>query len=60
MRFLALWLILLATLNVARADDTVFKVGVATRDFIPAEPYDWRGAKTDALRAMIFRELDAP
>jgi len=26
----------------------VFKVGVTTRDFIPAEPYDWRGAKTHA------------
>jgi predicted dienelactone hydrolase len=54
MRFLALWLILLATLNVARADDTIFKVGVTTRDFIPAEPYDWRGAKTHALSAMIW------
>ena len=53
MRFLALSLILLAAANVARADD-VFKVGVATRDFIPADPYDWRGAKTHALRAMIW------
>src|SRR5262245_52063202 len=52
--FLALWLILLAAPNVARADDTVFKVGVTSRDFIPAEPYDWRGAKTHALRAMIW------
>jgi predicted dienelactone hydrolase len=54
MRSLALWLILLATPNVACADDTVFKVGVTSRDFIPAEPYDWRGAKTHALRAMIW------
>src|SRR5260370_37897797 len=53
MRFLALSLILLAAVNVARAD-AVFKVGVTTRDFIPAEPYDWRGAKTHALRAMIW------
>jgi len=53
MRFLALSLILLAAVNVARAD-AVFKVGVATRDFIPADPYDWRGAKTHALRAMIW------
>jgi predicted dienelactone hydrolase len=52
MRFLAAALILLAAVNVARAD--VFKVGVATRDFIPAEPYDWRGAKTHALRAMVW------
>jgi predicted dienelactone hydrolase len=54
MRSLALWLILLAALDVACADDTVFKVGVTTRDLIPAEPYDWRGAKTHALRAMIW------
>jgi predicted dienelactone hydrolase len=54
MRFLALWLILLATPNVARADEAVFKVGVATREFIPAEPYDWRGARTRALRAIIW------
>src|SRR5260370_32027435 len=53
MRFLALSLILLAAVNVARAD-AVFKVGVTTRDFIPAEPYDWRGAKTHALRAMMW------
>src|SRR5215470_10148938 len=54
MRSLALWLILLAALNVARADDTAFKVGVTARDFVPAEPYDWRGAKTHALRTMIW------
>lgn len=54
MRFLALWLVLLAAPNVACAEDTVFKVGLATRDFIPAEPYDWRGAKTHALRATIW------
>lgn len=54
MRFLAPWLILLAAANVACAGDTVFKVGVTTRDFIPAEPYDWRGAKTHALRATIW------
>jgi predicted dienelactone hydrolase len=53
MRFLALSLILFAVVNVARAD-AVFKVGVTTRDFIPAEPYDWRGAKTHALRTMIW------
>jgi predicted dienelactone hydrolase len=53
MRFLALSLILLAAVNVARAD-AVFKVGVTARDFIPAEPYDWRGAKTHTLRAMIW------
>ncbi len=53
MRFLALPLVLFAIMNVARAD-TVFKVGVTTRDFIPAEPYDWRGASTHALRVIIW------
>ena len=58
MKIPALWLILLAALsaapNVARADDAIFKVGVTTRDFAPAEPYDWRGAKTHALRTTIW------
>ncbi|CCE07947.1 putative dienelactone hydrolase oxidoreductase protein [Bradyrhizobium sp. STM 3843] len=54
MRFLALYLILLVSANVARADDTVFKVGVTTRDFTPVEPYDWRGARTHVLRVMIW------
>ena len=52
MRFLVLWVILLAALNAARADDALLKVGLSARDFIPPEPYDWRGAKTHALRAM--------
>src|SRR5262245_54414112 len=54
MRFLTLCLILLAALDVACADDPAFKVGVTTRDLIPAEPYDWRGARTHALRAIIW------
>jgi predicted dienelactone hydrolase len=52
MRRLALSLIFLAAVNVACAQE-VFKVGVTTRDFIPAEPYDWRGA-AHALRATIW------
>jgi predicted dienelactone hydrolase len=53
MRLVALPLIFLAMMNVACAQE-VFKVGVATRDFIPAEPYDWRGATTHTLRATIW------
>src|SRR3984957_15526541 len=53
MRFLALSLILFALIDVARAE-AVFKVGVTARDFIPTEPYDWRGAQTHALRVMIW------
>jgi predicted dienelactone hydrolase len=54
MRLLALLLILFSTIaNGARAGP-IFKVGVTTRDFIPAEPYDWRGAQTYRLRAIIW------
>jgi len=54
MRLPALWLILLAALNAAHADDAVFKVGVTTRDLVPAEPYDWRGTSIHALRTTIW------
>jgi predicted dienelactone hydrolase len=53
MILVAFALILLVAVSDARAD-VVFKVGVTTREFTPAEPYDWRGAKTHALRAMIW------
>ena len=46
-------LVIIGDASVTRADD-VSKVGVATRDFIPAEPYDWRSAKTHTLRAIIW------
>lgn len=53
MRILALSLILIALVNIARAD-TLFKVGVTTRDLVPAGPYDWRGAESHALRVTIW------
>jgi len=53
MRLLAISLLLLALADAAGADP-VFKVGVTTRDFVPPEPYDWRGAATHALRATIW------
>ena len=59
MRLLALCLVLLAAPDVACAEDTVFKVGLTTRDFIPADLYDWRGAKTHALRATIWYPAEA-
>jgi predicted dienelactone hydrolase len=31
-----------------------YKVGVAERSFVPAGPYDWRGAKTHALLATVW------
>jgi predicted dienelactone hydrolase len=54
MRSLSLSLILLLVMNVAHATEAVFKVGLIVRDFIPAEPYDWRGARTHALHTMIW------
>src|SRR3978361_637007 len=53
MRFPAISLLLLALVDPACAEP-VFKVGVTTRDFVPSEPYDWRGAATHALRATIW------
>jgi predicted dienelactone hydrolase len=53
MRLLALLLVLFSDENLAHAD-AAFKVGVVTRDFIPAEPYDWRGAQTHSLRVTIW------
>lgn len=43
--------------NSAMAADATaapFKVGVTYRQFIPQEPYDWRAAKTHALRAIVW------
>ena len=58
---LAVSLILFVAVDVARGD-VVFKVGVTTREFVPAEPFDWRGAKTHALHTMIWYPAvaDAP
>lgn len=54
MKALLLCLVLLAAPIGALADETGFKVGLTTREFIPAGPYDWRGAKTHILRTMIW------
>ena len=35
-----------------------FKVGVATRTFVPAEPYEWRGDAKHALATMIWYPAD--
>ncbi len=53
MKSFLLSLFLLLAVTVAHAD-TVSKVGVTERDFTPAEPYDWRGAKTHVLRTTIW------
>lgn len=53
MRRLAIALILLAAVSAAHAG-AASKVGVTTRDFVPAEPFDWRGARTHVLRVTIW------
>jgi hypothetical protein len=35
-----------------------FRVGVATRTFVPAEPYEWRGSAKQALATMIWYPAD--
>ncbi|MGA2099073.1 MAG: alpha/beta hydrolase [Candidatus Acidiferrum sp.] len=41
------------------AKAVVYKVGVATRPFTPAEPFDWRGAKTHTLITDIWYPAEA-
>lgn len=45
---------LLAVVRSARAEEPVYKVGVASRHFVPARPYDWRAAATHALVTQIW------
>lgn len=40
------------------AKTVVYKVGVVTRQFLPPEPYEWRGAKTHALVTDIWYPAD--
>lgn len=54
LKALAICAVMLATLGAALAEEPVFKVGVTARDFVPPEPYDWRGAKTHVLRTTIW------
>jgi predicted dienelactone hydrolase len=37
-----------------------FQVGMASRRFLPNEPYDWRGAKTHALLTTVWYPASAP
>ena len=39
--------------------ETLFRVGVTTRRFTPAEPYNWRGAQTHALVTTIWYPADS-
>lgn len=38
----------------ADAMATTYKVGVTYRQFVPREPYDWRGSKTRSLHAIVW------
>jgi predicted dienelactone hydrolase len=37
----------------------LYKVGAASRSFVPKEPYNWRGAKTHALVTTIWYPADS-
>lgn len=43
----------------ALRESHLFKVGVANRSFVPAEPYDWRDARTHALITTVWYPADA-
>ena len=43
-----------SVLQAEQAPAGSFRVGLAFRSFAPKEPYDWRGAKTHALRTTIW------
>ncbi len=37
----------------------IFKVGVTSRHFLPAQPYDWRGATSHALLEVVWYPADS-
>jgi len=51
---LSLSFFVLSTTAAPPAKVVLYKVGVATRQFTPPEPFDWRGAKTHALITDIW------
>jgi len=58
--FLALMSMFAASsMSAAPKDAPLFKVGIANRSFVPAEPYDWRGAQTHALVTTVWYPADS-
>ncbi len=47
-------MIAVAGTRTARAEPPAFKVGMMTRAFVPAQPYDWRGDPNHALATTIW------
>jgi len=43
-----------ALVRAQQKSDTTFRVGMVFRSYTPKEPYNWRGAKTHALRTTIW------
>jgi predicted dienelactone hydrolase len=58
----ALLMASLATVLAAQDGRPPYKVGFTTREFMPPEPYDWRGSTRHALLTMIWypATADAP
>lgn len=58
------WVAALSAQSPTQSDGSgEFRVGATTRRFVPAEPYNWRGAKTHVLRTDIWyptESSDAP
>ncbi|MGB6899260.1 MAG: hypothetical protein WBE12_11745 [Candidatus Acidiferrum sp.] len=49
----------LSSTEAGRSKVRIDKVGIAHRQFVPPEPYDWRGAKTHSLVTDIWYPADA-
>ncbi|HEY2540875.1 MAG TPA: alpha/beta hydrolase [Stellaceae bacterium] len=52
-------MIAVASVQTAKAEPSAFKVGMTRRDFVPPEPYDWRGDPKHALATTIWYPADA-
>jgi predicted dienelactone hydrolase len=52
-------MLLFSSGNCARVSaDAMFKVGVTSRHFLPAEPYDWRGTANHAVFEVVWYPAD--
>ena len=56
---LSLQTLFLLPLQACEHAGDLYKVGVASRSFVPKGPYNWRGAKTHALITTIWYPADA-
>jgi hypothetical protein len=51
-------MVAVAGVQTAKAEPSAYKVGMMRRDFVPPEPYDWRGDPKHALVTAIWYPAD--